>query len=154
MYIIFVFQMTAGGSNLLVCLDCFNTCSDFDELGAAYGVYLIDLVQTACITDAAWTTLCEGWRNPSALMITNWSFYMTPIVSGLSKCCAVLDLIFLTQRITFPPGPRVPVSGWVQIFFAWRVWALGRSHFWTAVTALIVAVRAHVHPAHYCPGIC
>ena len=94
MYIIFVFQMTAGGSNLLVCLNCFNSCSDFDELGVAYGLYLADIVQTACVTDAAWTTLCEGWGKPSVLMITDWSFSMTPVVNSLSTCCAVLDLIF------------------------------------------------------------
>jgi len=72
----------------------FATTFDELKLGAVYGLYLVDLVQTACVTDAAWTTLCEGWGNPSALMITNWSFSMTPLVSGLGKCCAVLDLIF------------------------------------------------------------
>lgn len=81
----------------------------------AYGLYLVDIVQTACVTDSAWTTLCEGWGKPSALIITDWSFSMTPVVNSL-------------------------ICGWVQIFFAWRVWALGRSHFWALVTALIVAI--------------
>lgn len=66
-----------------------------DELGAlaVYGLYLIDLVQTVCITDVAWATFCKGWGKPSVLVITVWGFSITPAVSGLSKCCTVLGLI-------------------------------------------------------------
>ena len=35
---------------------------------------------------------------------------MTPVVSGLSKCCAVLDLIFETQPITFSPVSQFPAG--------------------------------------------
>jgi len=62
------------------------------------------------------------------LVITGWGFAMTPVVSGL-------------------------IAAWVQIFFAWRVWVLGRSHFWTAVTALIVAVALTQAAAASAAGI-
>jgi len=84
MYTIFVFQATASGSNLLVRLDCFPKNS-FDELGAAYGLFFLDLVQTACTTSVAWSILCAGWGDPTVLMHTGWGFALTPVVSGLSK---------------------------------------------------------------------
>jgi hypothetical protein len=75
-----------------------------DELGAltVYGLYLADLVQTVFITDVAWTTFCKGWGNPSALVTTDWGFAMTPVVSGLSKRCAVLDLMSEPNVSPFP----------------------------------------------------
>ncbi|KAI0299867.1 hypothetical protein BC826DRAFT_715853 [Russula brevipes] len=80
-----------------------------------YGLYLLDLVQTVFVTDVAWAALCAGWGNRKALVYTPWGFSMTPIASGL-------------------------ISGWVEIFFAWRLWSIGRNTFWKAVTAVISAI--------------
>jgi hypothetical protein len=142
MYIIFVSQRTAGGSNLVVRQRCLP-CVSFDELGAAYGLYLLDLVQTVFVMNFAWTALCGGWGNAAALMHTNWCFSMTPIVGGMSEWCAVLCIESSDFSVSL--FFRVVVSGWVQIFFAWRVWAVGRSSLWKAVTAVIVAVRIRVY---------
>ncbi|KAH9980494.1 hypothetical protein BJV74DRAFT_981662 [Russula compacta] len=80
-----------------------------------YGLYLLDLVQSVLITEVAWVVLCPGWGKSTSLVYTSWGFSLTPVVSGL-------------------------ISGWVQIFFAWRVWALGHSTFWRVVTMVIFAI--------------
>ena len=55
------------------------------ELGAAYGLYLLDIGQTVLVTENAWAALCAGWGIPDALLYINWGFSMNPLVSGLSK---------------------------------------------------------------------
>lgn len=56
-----------------------------NELGAAYGLYLLELGQTVLVTQIAWGDLCTGWGIPSALTRTDWGFSMNPVASGLSK---------------------------------------------------------------------
>ena len=92
MYITFISQKTAGGSNSAVRL--LLSLRQLDEIGAAYGLYVLDLVQTAFITSIAWTTLCGEWGNPAALMHTNWGVSMTPVVSGMSEWCTMLYQTF------------------------------------------------------------
>lgn len=52
---------------------------------AAYGLYLLELVQTVLVTEIAWADLCAGWGIPSALLRIDWGFSMAPLASGLSK---------------------------------------------------------------------
>jgi hypothetical protein len=99
MYIIYISQKTVGGSNPAVRIGC-SLGDSFDELGAAYCLYILDLVQTLFATVVAWTSLCQQWGNPGALMHTNWSFSMFPVISGASEWTAVLDLTF-TYLVSF-----------------------------------------------------
>ncbi|KAF8481656.1 hypothetical protein DFH94DRAFT_403736 [Russula ochroleuca] len=81
----------------------------------AYGLYLLEIVQTVLVTEIAWADLCAGWGIPSALLSIDWGFSMTPVASGLIAC-------------------------WVQIFFAWRVWALGHNMFWMWIATVILLI--------------
>ncbi|KAH9988923.1 hypothetical protein BJV77DRAFT_718173 [Russula vinacea] len=81
----------------------------------AYGLYLLELGQTVFVAEMAWADMCEGWGIPSALSHIGWGFSMNPIVCGLIACC-------------------------VQIFFAWRVWALGHNPFWKSIAVFILIV--------------
>jgi hypothetical protein len=60
-------------------------CSSYIELGAAYGLYLLEIGQTVLATEIAWAGFCAGWGTPSAFLHINWGFSMNPFVSGLSK---------------------------------------------------------------------
>jgi hypothetical protein len=82
---------------------------------SAYGLYLLELAQTVFVAQMAWADLCAGWGISSALSHIGWGFSMNPIVCGLIAC-------------------------WVQIFFAWRVWALGHHTFWKSITVVILMV--------------
>ena len=76
--------MTTGGSNSAVCLRS-SPLHPYTELGAAYGLYLLELGQTLLATELAWADLCAGWGIESTLSKINWGFSMTPIANGLSK---------------------------------------------------------------------
>jgi len=67
-----------------VCLGC-SPCNYYTELGAAYGLYLLELGQTLLVTEMAWADLCAGWGIPSTLFHVDWGFFMTPTADGLSK---------------------------------------------------------------------
>jgi hypothetical protein len=60
-------------------------------------------------------------------------------VSGAPYLIRLFDFAIFLFSLSF-----VVVSAWVQIFFALRVCALGRSPLWTAVTVVIVTVRRQV----------
>ncbi|KAI0253262.1 hypothetical protein BJV78DRAFT_1281075 [Lactifluus subvellereus] len=77
-----------------------------------YGLYLLEIAQTVVATNVAWSTLCAGWGNPRVLVHTSWGFAMIPVVNGA-------------------------IAGWVQLFFALRIWVLGKNPFWKAVTVAI-----------------
>ncbi|PFH47414.1 hypothetical protein AMATHDRAFT_6758 [Amanita thiersii Skay4041] len=81
-----------------------------------YTVFVLDLTQTACATDWAWTMLFSTWGDPSVFLLTSWSIFITPITAGL-------------------------VTIFVQIFFAWRIWRLrNNSIFVRGISVLIVLV--------------
>ena len=76
-------------------------CIPYTELGAAYGLYLLELGQTVLVTKLAWADLCAGWGIKSTLLHIDWGFWMTPIANGLSKQYTVLadrhpDVIYLS----------------------------------------------------------
>jgi hypothetical protein len=56
-----------------------------NKLGAAYGLYLLELGQAVLVTKIAWDDMCAGWGVPDAFGIVDWGFWMNPVVSGLSK---------------------------------------------------------------------
>ena len=60
-------------------------CSSYIELGAAYGLYLLEIGQSVLVTEIAWADLSAGWGIPDSLLHIDWGFSMTPPASGLSK---------------------------------------------------------------------
>jgi hypothetical protein len=86
MYIAYLSRGTTGGSNSVVrYIWAALPCNSYIKLGAAYGLYLLEIGQTALITEIAWGDLCAGWGTPSAFWRIGWGFSMNPLVSGLSK---------------------------------------------------------------------
>ncbi|KAI0297583.1 hypothetical protein B0F90DRAFT_1633991, partial [Multifurca ochricompacta] len=84
-----------------------------------YGLYILDIIQTVFCTDIVWSVVCSGWGKPRALRHPNWGFWGAPIISGI-------------------------ISSTVQIFFAWRVWALGNN----GVMAFQVATSSSLKRVH------
>ncbi|KAJ7671878.1 hypothetical protein B0H17DRAFT_1084881 [Mycena rosella] len=79
-----------------------------------YTIFLLDVAQTAIASHFAYALLVNGWGNPEALLKLPWSSVAIPIFTGL-------------------------ISAAVQIFFAWRIYALrGDSRIGAAISALIV----------------
>jgi len=85
------------------------------NLPVVYGLYLLEIGQTVVVTNVAWNTLCVGWGNPRVLVHTSWGFAMIPAMNGA-------------------------IASWVELFFAWRIWTLGKSSFWRAVTVAILII--------------
>ncbi|EGN92190.1 hypothetical protein SERLA73DRAFT_164169 [Serpula lacrymans var. lacrymans S7.3] len=63
-----------------------------------YGVFALDLLQTALATQSAWGIMVSGWDNPRILDIP------PPLVGSL---------------------PIMAAGAIVQSFYAWRIWVLG-----------------------------
>jgi len=82
-----------------------------------YGVFLIDVVQTALSSHFAFGILVSGWGNPEVLVKTPWSSIVLPLSSAI-------------------------ISATVQLFFAWRIYILNRSNRYItiAICSVIVAL--------------
>ncbi|KAI0262806.1 hypothetical protein BC834DRAFT_375863 [Gloeopeniophorella convolvens] len=93
-----------------------------------YGLFILDSAQSVIITDVAWSILCAGWGKPDALVKTSWGFAMTPLIDAL-------------------------ISTWVQVFFAWRVWILGRRFVWKSLTVFIVLLALSMGSLGVAAGI-
>ncbi|KAI0319693.1 hypothetical protein OF83DRAFT_1169979 [Amylostereum chailletii] len=73
-----------------------------------YGIFIVECFQIIVATAAPWYMLCKGWGNESSLTSITWNDPFIPLLDGF-------------------------VGGWVQVFYAWRIYILGRSKTWTAV---------------------
>ncbi|KIK53505.1 hypothetical protein GYMLUDRAFT_49288 [Collybiopsis luxurians FD-317 M1] len=83
-----------------------------------YGLFAVDTWHTVAVTSIAWSFLVSGWGNSDALRFTGWGFALIPFISGLS-------------------------AAWVQLFFAWRIFVLGKGRFhlvWKAIVIVICAI--------------
>ncbi|KAJ7699531.1 hypothetical protein B0H17DRAFT_1196159 [Mycena rosella] len=79
-----------------------------------YTIFLLDVAQTAIASHFAYALLVNGWGDPTALTHLPWSSAAVPIFTGL-------------------------ISAAVQIFFAWRIYALkGKNPFALAISVLII----------------
>ncbi|KAJ7654751.1 hypothetical protein B0H17DRAFT_1186154 [Mycena rosella] len=79
-----------------------------------YTIFVLDVAQTAIASHFAYALLVNGWGDPTALTHLPWSSAAVPIFTGL-------------------------ISAAVQIFFAWRIYALkGENPFALAISVLIV----------------
>lgn len=50
-----------------------------------YGLFLIDIVQTSCITVLAYNILVVGWGDQTALLDHPWPAATVPLLTGISK---------------------------------------------------------------------
>ncbi|KAI0035535.1 hypothetical protein K488DRAFT_82976 [Vararia minispora EC-137] len=83
-----------------------------------YGVFISETLLNIVTTRVAYALLCSGWGDVSALLRLEWTDAFIPVLTGL-------------------------VSGWVQLFYAWRIYVLGgRAKMWKMVAALIVPVAS------------
>ncbi|TFK91950.1 hypothetical protein K466DRAFT_481589 [Polyporus arcularius HHB13444] len=77
---------------------------------SVYTIFALDVFQSIVVASEAWQTLCAGWGRPVNLQFPGWTFTGLPIVSSV-------------------------VSVWVQLFYAWRIYQLGK---WRVVPIIII----------------
>ncbi|KAI1787200.1 hypothetical protein LXA43DRAFT_1030420 [Ganoderma leucocontextum] len=77
---------------------------------SVYGIFLLDVIQSIVVAAVGWQVLVTGWGRPINLQFPGWSFAATPFLSGI-------------------------ISASVQIFYAWRIWRLGK---WRLIPVAIV----------------
>ncbi|KAJ7145747.1 hypothetical protein C8R44DRAFT_755795 [Mycena epipterygia] len=81
-----------------------------------YGIYIIEIVQTALSSHFAFAVLVNGWGDPNAIQKLPWSISSIPITAAI-------------------------VSPIVQLFLAWRIYLLSsRSRYTWPVCAVIAGV--------------
>ncbi|KII86928.1 hypothetical protein PLICRDRAFT_177644 [Plicaturopsis crispa FD-325 SS-3] len=80
-----------------------------------YGVYAIDIVQTAFATYTAWLQLVWAQGNYESLTDFNWSVCLTPIFAGIVSCG-------------------------IQLFFARRIWILKNTSIMRKLVVCIVVL--------------
>ncbi|KAJ7054271.1 hypothetical protein C8F01DRAFT_501098 [Mycena amicta] len=83
----------------------------------AYGLYGLEVVQTAITSHFAYSILVTGWGNPEVFAHLPFSSLATPIFTGIT-------------------------SATVQIFFAWRIWTLRRREFWAWIVSGFIVLLA------------
>ncbi|RDB20354.1 hypothetical protein Hypma_012652 [Hypsizygus marmoreus] len=66
-----------------------------------YFVFVAEIAQLIMMNHTVWYILVEGYGNPAYIHVTPWSSVSAPVLNGIT-------------------------SATVQIFFAWRIWMLGR----------------------------
>ncbi|KII84925.1 hypothetical protein PLICRDRAFT_346458 [Plicaturopsis crispa FD-325 SS-3] len=89
-----------------------------DPLGfklLAYGVYVLDLVQTALATHAAWMYLAHGWGKTAVLAHAPWSEATVPLMNGI-------------------------ISAIVQLYFAWGIWKLKHTTVMRAIVVVVITL--------------
>ncbi|KZV70542.1 hypothetical protein PENSPDRAFT_685395 [Peniophora sp. CONT] len=79
-----------------------------------WGVFVLETILSAVATRVTYAILCESWGNTRALFVFTIADAFIPIISGL-------------------------VSGWVQAFYAWRIYGLSNhTRPWTFVAILVL----------------
>ncbi|TFK91944.1 hypothetical protein K466DRAFT_582364 [Polyporus arcularius HHB13444] len=77
---------------------------------SVYIIFMLDIFQSIVAASEAWQTMCFGWGRPITLQYPWWPFSGLPLVSGI-------------------------ISLWVQSFYAWRIYQLGK---WRVVPIIII----------------
>ncbi|KAJ7499482.1 hypothetical protein FB451DRAFT_1205619 [Mycena latifolia] len=80
-----------------------------------YGLFLVDVAQTAILTHHGWFFIVTTWGDPAGFDVLPWTASMLPVLCGF-------------------------VSATVQIFYSWRIWILSPNRFLRAVSILIVLI--------------
>ncbi|KAJ7276815.1 hypothetical protein C8J57DRAFT_1177128 [Mycena rebaudengoi] len=101
-----IVQCCIGYSLYTLGVRCFLTST-------VYGVFFLELVQTATTTHQAWWYMITNWNDPSSLLTFPWSAMTVPTMAGL-------------------------IAAAVQFFYAWRIWTLSTSKIIRGCTVLII----------------
>jgi hypothetical protein len=81
----------------------------------AYLVFVVELAQSAIVTDAAWQFIVEGWGDPNPFQRVPVSAACIPTITAVVSCAT-------------------------QLFFAWRIYILTKTYFWRSVGSAIASV--------------
>ncbi|KAJ7279664.1 hypothetical protein C8J57DRAFT_1303904 [Mycena rebaudengoi] len=87
-----------------------------------YTIFLLDVLQTALSSHFVFGVLVTGWGNPDALAKLPWTNAAIPVITALVSCT-------------------------VQIFFAWRIYALKQGHWPTVVICSSIIMLALLQSA-------
>ncbi|PIL27201.1 hypothetical protein GSI_10345 [Ganoderma sinense ZZ0214-1] len=96
----------------IVQLYIYHTSFSRDPLSiqiAVYGIFFLDVFQSVVVAAVGWQVLVAGWGRPVNIEFPGWSFAATPFLSGV-------------------------ISASVQLFYAWRIYRLGK---WRIIPAAI-----------------
>jgi hypothetical protein len=85
---------------------------------SVYGLYLVEVVQVILATHDAFNIYGAGWGNIAALNNLQWSWFDTPIMSGIGKHLWCIIAIHSERSL---------VSAIVQCFYGWRIYTLSKS---------------------------
>ncbi|KZT21921.1 hypothetical protein NEOLEDRAFT_1072708 [Neolentinus lepideus HHB14362 ss-1] len=80
---------------------------------SVWGLFVLELAQTATTTHQAWWYNVRNWNKPSALLTFPWSAMTVPMGAGIIAAIA-------------------------QIFYAWRIWFLSSTVVFRLIAVLIV----------------
>ncbi|KAJ7499464.1 hypothetical protein FB451DRAFT_1205528 [Mycena latifolia] len=84
-----------------------------------YGLFLVDVAQTAILTHHGWFFTITTWGNPANFDVLPWTASMLPVLCGF-------------------------VSATVQIFYSWRIWVLSPNRFLLRAVAILIVLIALV----------
>ena len=101
-----------------------------------YGLFVLESFHMVVSTRVAWALLCNGWGDLSALTFVGWQDAFIPILTGISEFTRRLTVLWIVFSS--------PASGWVQLFYAWRIKILcEKSRAGTIVAFSIIPVRLY-----------
>jgi len=89
------------GTQVYIYYLCFPRDSRYMK-GLVYTLFLMEIMQTCMISSDGWQWLIRAWGHPEQLEDYHLEWFDVPVLAGI-------------------------MSTTVQIFFAWRIWMLGRS---------------------------
>ncbi|ETW76173.1 hypothetical protein HETIRDRAFT_412317 [Heterobasidion irregulare TC 32-1] len=80
-----------------------------------YGLFLVETFQSGIVVQMAWKWMVAGWGRQVALVEPGWAYNFIPITTAV-------------------------VSLWVQSFYTWRIYALGKGLLvWKIIVSFITA---------------
>ncbi|VDC04857.1 unnamed protein product [Peniophora sp. CBMAI 1063] len=94
-----------------------------------WGVFMLETILSVVATRVTYALLCEAWGDPRALFMFTVADAFVPIISGL-------------------------VSGWVQTFYAWRIYGLSNhARPWSGIALLVLSLMLTSSAAALYSGI-
>ena len=98
-------------------------------------VYTLETLQIILSTRDAFRNFGTGWGSMSELDSVGWLWFSVPVLGALSMSCKplLIEAVTLIDRIVCCIG---------QMFYAWRIWILGRQ---PVIVTAIITVRGQQH---------
>ena len=101
-----------------------------------WGIFVLETALTVITTRVTYTLLCEGWGDPNALTRLTKVDAFIPVIAAFGEPASYRGI-----RARATDG--VVVSGWVQSFYAWRIYELSRhARPWNWASGLVILVRS------------